>query len=141
MASEGYFRKRSYRSPMGSQVQSVSGTSILWALFLGPAYFWRKKAMLPAIVLFAAEAMLYFMPDDALGALDADAIGSLIWLGSSLAAPLLLSMCYEQKGWIESQPFEKKVRSRLALNDDDELESELAREYGSRGRQGALSEN
>jgi len=141
MASEGYFRTRIYRSPLGSQVQSVSGTSILWALFLGPIYFWRKKAMIPAIVLFAAEAMLYFIPDDALGAFDTDAISSLLWLGSGFAAPLLLSMCYEHKGWIESQPFEKKVPSRLARNDDDELEQELAREYGSRPRQGALSEN
>ena len=135
MASDGYFRTRIYRSPLGSQVQSVSGTSILWALLLGPIYFWRKKAMIPAIALFAAEVMLYFIPDDVLGdAFDTDAIGSLLWLGSSLAAPLLLSLCYEQKGWVESEPFEKKVRSRKAVDDDDELERELAREYGSRGR-------
>lgn len=132
MASEGYFRTRIYRSPMGSQVQSVSGLSILWALLLGPIYFWRKKAMIPAILFFAAEALLYFVPDDVLGDFDADAIGSLIWLGASLAAPLLLSMCYKQKGWVESEPFEKKVRSNLALDDDDELERELAREYGTR---------
>ena len=132
MASEGYFRTRIYRSPMGSQVQSVSGLSILWVLLLGPIYFWRKKAMIPAILFFAAEALLYFVPDDVLGDFDADAIGSLIWLGASLAAPLLLSMCYEQKGWVESEPFEKKVRSNLALDDDDELERELAREYGTR---------
>ena len=142
MASEGYFRTRIFRSPLGSQVQSVGGVSVLWALLLGPAFFWRKRAPIEGLLLLAAELMLYFIPDDVFGALDADAIGALLWLGSSLAAPMLLAMCYERKGWTETRPLEQRVRSRLAADDDDDLERELAREYGSpRAAQRMLSEN
>jgi hypothetical protein len=127
MASEGYFRKRIFRSPLGSQTQSVSGASIVWALLSGPIYFWRKRAPVEALLLFVAQLILYFVPDETLDGDIADLLGTLLWLGSALAAPLLLALCYERKGWMEQQPFEERVRSRLGFGEDD-LERDMYRE-------------
>ena len=120
MAFDGYFKTRIYRSPLRSQTQKVSGAAVLWALLGGPLYFWRKQAPIEALLLFMAELILYFLPDEALGGFfDTDTLGALLWLGSGLAAPLLLTLCYERKGWYEQRPFEDRVRSRLGFSDDD----------------------
>jgi len=131
MALDGYFRTRIYQSPLRSQTQKVSGSAVLWAFLGGPIYFWRKQAPIEALLLFVAQLTLYFIPDEALGgAVDTDTVGVLLWLGAGLAAPLLLSMCYERKGWFERRSIDDRMRSRLALGDDDS-ERDFYREHGA----------
>lgn len=97
-----YFEPRSFRSLYLKRTESVSGASALWALLLGPAFYWRKQAPVEALVLSVTDLMLMVMPDSFLGLGDAnDILGVLIWLGFAFGAPLLLPMCYRRKGWVE----------------------------------------
>ena len=131
MTLSDYLEPRVFRSPYLRRSESVSGASALWALLLGPAYYWRKQAPVEALLLFMAQLTLYFIPDEALGGVvDTDTVGVLLWLGAGLAAPLLLSMCYERKGWFERRSIDDRVRSQLALGDDDS-ERDFYREQGA----------
>jgi len=102
MTLTDYFEPRSFRSLYLKRTESVSGASALWALLLGPAYYWRKQAPVEALVLSVADLMLMFLPGSLLGIEDAnDALGALVWLGFAFGAPVLLPMCYRRKGWVE----------------------------------------
>ena len=100
---EGYFASRRFQSPYGSVVAGVSPLSALWAFLLGPVYYWRKRAPLEALLFATAMGALLFVDDDdgILATTSAIDLGSIVWLGFALAAPVLLPACYRRKGWVE----------------------------------------
>jgi hypothetical protein len=102
MTLTDYLEPRVFRSPYLKRTESVSGSAVLWALLLGPAYYWRKQAPVEALVLFLLDAAIILMPGRIFG-IDGvdDAVGLLVWLGFALGAPALLSICYRRKGWVE----------------------------------------
>lgn len=98
-----YLEPRVFRSPYSKLSERVSAGSILWALLLGPIYFWRKRAPVEALVLAIVDGLLWFAPDDILGLgfSDLDLASPLVWIGCACAAPALLSACYLRKGWAQ----------------------------------------
>lgn len=102
MTLTNYLEPRVFRSPYLKRSESVSGTAVLWAFLLGPAYYWRKQAPVEALVLSLIDTVLMLMPGSLLGTEAADGLlGSAVWLGFALGAPVLLPMCYRRKGWVE----------------------------------------
>jgi len=102
MTLNDYFEPRVFRSPYLQRTESVRASAALWALLLGPAYYWRKQAPLEALILTVLDAMLMLMPSSIVGiAAGNDLLGMLIWLGFGVGAPVLLPMCYRRKGWVE----------------------------------------
>ena len=100
---ENYFASRRFQSPFLRSMQPVSPLSALWAFLLGPIYYWRKRAPIEAALFGLAMVALLFVDTDAdiLGISDGFDLGSAIWLGFALAAPVLLPACYRRKGWVE----------------------------------------
>jgi hypothetical protein len=99
----GYFASRRFQSPYLKSTEAVSPLSALWALVFGPAYYWRKHAPIEALLYVVALGALLFLDQDwdLLGVPDGIDIGTLLWLGFGLAAPVLLPACYLRKGWVE----------------------------------------
>jgi hypothetical protein len=83
--------------------EAVTPLSAFWAFLCGPAYYWRKRAPIEALVfVLVLLALLLLDPDwDIVGVSDEIDIGTMVWLGFALAAPILLPACYRRKGWIE----------------------------------------
>ena len=83
--------------------EAVSPLSALWALLCGPAYYWRKRAPIEALLFASALAALLLLDADGdiPGFSDGFDIGAMLWLGFALAAPVLLPDCYRRKGWVE----------------------------------------
>lgn len=100
---ENYFASRRFQSPFLRSMQLVSPLSALWAFLLGPIYYWRKRAPIEATLFGLAMTALLFVDSDAdiLGISGGIDLGSAIWLGFALAAPVLLPACYRRKGWVE----------------------------------------
>jgi len=102
MTLHDYLAPRTFRSPYLKRSESVSGAAALWALLLGPAYYWRKQAPVEALVLTVLDGALMLMPDAMLGIGSAnDMLSLLVWLGFAAGAPVLLPICYRRKGWVE----------------------------------------
>ncbi len=101
---ERYFASRRFQSPFLRSTEVVSPLSALWAFLLGPAYYWRKRAPIEAILFGLAMLALLFVDDDGsvLGTAGDVDLGSTIWLVFALAAPVLLPACYRRKGWVEA---------------------------------------
>jgi hypothetical protein len=98
-----YLESRSFQSPYLRSREAVSPLSALWALLCGPAYYWRKQAPIEALLFASALAALLFLDQDGdiAGFSDGLDIGTMLWLGFALAAPVLLPGCYRRKGWTE----------------------------------------
>lgn len=69
-------------------------------LLLGPIYFWRKGALIEAIVLTVLTVLPFFVPDDT-PLIGSDLFSFCLWGASVLFAPMLLSWSYERRGWDE----------------------------------------
>lgn len=96
-----YFETRRFQSPYMRLTESVSPLSALWALLCGPAYYWRKRAPIEALLFALALGALFFLDGDGAGFSDGLDIGTILWLGFALAVPVLLPACYRRKGWVE----------------------------------------
>jgi hypothetical protein len=98
-----YFASRTFQSPFLHSKERVSAFSALWAFLSGPVYYWRKRAPIEALLFGLALVALLFVDEDSdfLGFSDSLDVGTLIWLGFALAAPMLLPACYRRKGWVE----------------------------------------
>lgn len=95
-----FVRRRTFRSPIGGSTETIGIESVLWVLFLGPIYYWKKGALIEAIVLFMLTFFPLFVPDDT-PLLSSDASSFVVWGLSVLLAPMLLSWSYERRGWDE----------------------------------------
>ena len=111
-----YARPRRFRLPHLRTTAAVGPSAVLWALLTGPFYFWRKGALIEAIVI--AAATLPFWAVDSEGPV-LDAISGLVWLGAVLFAPVLLMMSYERRGWVEVTTPPRA----LDIDDGDSLDS------------------
>lgn len=98
-----YFVSRTFQSPFLHSKVRVSAFCALWAFLSGPVYYWRKKAPIEALLFGLALVALLFVDEDSdfLELSDSLDLGTLIWLGFALAAPVLLPACYRRKGWVE----------------------------------------
>jgi hypothetical protein len=98
-----YFASRTFQSPYLKSREEVSALSALWAFLSGPVYYWRKKAPIEALLFGLTLVALLFVDEDSdfLELSDSLDLGTLIWLGFALAAPMLLPACYRRKGWVE----------------------------------------
>ena len=93
-------RRRTFRSPISGATQTIGFESVLWVLLLGPIYFWRKGALIEAIVLFVLTFLSFFVPDDT-PLIGSDLFSFVVWGLSVVLAPKLLSWSYERRGWDE----------------------------------------
>jgi hypothetical protein len=93
-------RRRTFRSPSGRATQTVGIESVLWVLFLGPIYFWKKGALIEGIVLLVLTFLPFFVPDDT-PLIGSDLFSFVLWGLSVVLAPMLLSWSYERRGWDE----------------------------------------
>jgi hypothetical protein len=84
-------------------MEAVSPLSAVWALLCGPAYYWRKRAPIEALLFASALGTLLFLDGGGDIAVFSDRldIGTMLWLVFALAAPVLLPACYRRKGWVE----------------------------------------
>ena len=103
MSLEAYFSQRSFESPYMKAREQVGASSVLWALLLGPAYYWRKRAPVEALIYFILTVPLVGLSDvaEAAGLSDSIDVGLALWVFFALAAPALLGRCYLRKGWVE----------------------------------------
>jgi hypothetical protein len=93
-----YKRSRKFKLLHLKTTERVGGEAVLWALIGGPLYFWKRGAMIEALVIGAAT--LPFWAIDTEGYL-LDGVGGLVWLGAVLFAPVLLAMSYQRRGWTD----------------------------------------
>ena len=100
-----YVESRKFQSPYLKTTEGVGPLSALWALLFGPAYYWRKRAPIEALLFACAlGALLFLDPGWNIAGISDDIdieIGTLLWLSVALAAPVLLPACYRRKGWTE----------------------------------------
>lgn len=103
MSVETYLSHRSFQSPYMKVRVEVGPASILWALLFGPAYYWRKRAPVEALIYFLLTVPMVGLADiaEAAGLPDSVDIGLVLWVFFALAAPALLARSYERKGWVE----------------------------------------
>jgi hypothetical protein len=97
---DGFVRRRTFRSPIGRATETIGIESVLWVLFLGPIYYWRKGALIEGIVLFMLTFLPFFVPDDT-PLIGSNTSSFVVWGLSVLLAPTLLSWSYERRGWDE----------------------------------------
>jgi len=66
----------------------VSPLSAVWALLCRPAYYWRKRAPIEALLIASALGALLFLDGggDIAGFSDGLDIGTMLWPGLALAA-------------------------------------------------------
>jgi hypothetical protein len=125
-----YAQPRRFALPRLGKSDAVGGDAVLWALLSGPFFFWKKGAMMEAVVIGFLT-----LPTLPLWVVDSESyhleeLGGLVWLGAGFLAPLLLAGSYVRRGWVD-------VTARpLALEDaegvlDDRAEA-LAEEDGLR---------
>jgi hypothetical protein len=98
-----YFAWRRFQSPFLTSSETVSPLSALWASLCGPVYYWRKRALIEALLFASALGLLLLFDEDSdiVGLSDGIDVATMIWLGLALAAPILLPACYRRKGWVE----------------------------------------
>ena len=98
-----YFKDRRFQSPHMKATEAVTPLSALWAFLCGPVYYWRKHAPIEALVfVIALGAPILLDPaSDLMDVSDGIDIGTMLWAGFAIAAPILLPACYRRKGWIE----------------------------------------
>ena len=96
-------RRRTFRSSFGGVTQTVGIESVLWVLFLGPIYFWRKGALIEALVLGVLTFLPFIVPDDT-PLIGSDFFSVVLWGLSVVLAPKLLAWSYERRGWDEIAP-------------------------------------
>jgi hypothetical protein len=93
-------KPRTFRSHSGRVTERVGIESVLWMLFLGPIYLWRKGALIEALALFSLTFLPLFVPDDT-PVIGSNLFSLATWGVSGLLAPMLLSWSYERRGWDE----------------------------------------
>jgi len=103
MSLEASFSHRRFESPYVKAREEVGPSSILWALLFGPAYYWRKRAPVEALIYFLLTVPMIGLQDlaEETGLPYSIDVGLLLWIGFAVAAPALLAGCYLRKGWIE----------------------------------------
>jgi len=113
-----YAAPRKFALPRLNRTEYVGGEAVLWALLSGPIFFWRKGALIEAMIV--SLATLPFWAIDTDGYL-VDALGALVWLGTGALAPVLLAANYRRRGWVDVSD------GRPARHRDDERENDAAR--------------
>lgn len=109
-----YAQPRKFVLPRLNQTEYVGGDAVLWALVGGPVFFWRKGALIGALMTALATLPLWAIDSD--GYL-LDAIGALAWLGTGALAPPLLAASYRRRGWVDV------TGGRRPLDRDDDMET------------------
>jgi hypothetical protein len=98
-----YSRPRTFQQPSSRVTGVVSILSVLWALLLGPVYYWKKGARIEAILLCVASVPLLMM-DESSSYISAPVLWNLtalVWAASVVFAPVFLMLSYRRRGWIE----------------------------------------
>jgi hypothetical protein len=98
-----YSRSRVFEQPHLGKIQVVGIWSVLWAFIGGPIYYWKKGAVIEAILLCVASTPFWAfdnqISDASLAALRD--ITTVIWAVSVAFAPVILMMSYRRRGWVE----------------------------------------
>jgi hypothetical protein len=117
-----YSHPRTFRMPHLKTTVTVGGDAILWALFTGPFYFWRRGAMVAALVVGIATLPFWLID---LGNELWDAVAGLVYIGSAFLAPALVAASYDRRGWVDVTV---SNRSQLIDPEDDEALDAWSRE-------------
>jgi len=98
-----YLRRHVFRRRQLEATETVGFGSVLWALVLGPLYYWKKGARFEALLLSLAGIPLFMFGDDdaTLAYAILSDISTLVWIASIVCAPLLLAASLRRHGWVE----------------------------------------
>jgi hypothetical protein len=98
-----FTRQRRLEQPYSKTSRKIGMASMLWALFLGPIYYWRQGALIEGLLFALAYVPLYFVDADS-SAISPDILWDfmiLAWIASVILAPVLLASSYRRRGWVE----------------------------------------
>jgi len=137
MSLDAFLSHRCFESPYAKAREEVGPSSALWALLLGPAYYWRKRAPVEALIYFLLTAPMIGLADIAedAGLPDSIDLGIVLWIGFAVAAPALLAGCYLRKGWVEVSATE--IGSGVDVSeatDDERYDAAIRRHIESSAR-------
>jgi hypothetical protein len=100
-----YLRRRTFQNPVLMITETVSGWAILWVFLFGPLYYWRKGALIEALLMALGSIQILGIgfDDSALGfdLSDLPDVALVVWIAFSALAPALLIMRYRRRGWVE----------------------------------------
>lgn len=98
-----YSEPRIFEQPHLGKVQVVGIWSVFGALVAGPFYYWKKGAIIEAILLCVASTPFWaFDSNSSLISLAAlQDVTTVIWAVSVAFAPIILMMSYRRRGWVE----------------------------------------
>ena len=98
-----YLRRHVFRRRQFEATETIGFGSVLWALVLGPLYYWKKGARFEALLLSLAAIPLFMFGDgDAtLAYAILSDLSTLAWVASVVCAPLLLAASLRRHGWVE----------------------------------------
>lgn len=96
-----YSRPCRFEQPYSRKTEVVGPSAMLWALLAGPLYYWKKGAVIEAILLCAAAVPLWVIDESnsLVSFSTVEDATALIWAASVVLAPLILVMSYRRRGW------------------------------------------
>jgi hypothetical protein len=105
MNLSAYYRLRTFKEPFFKDSEVVGIQSVAWALLFGPFFFWRKGAHIEAILLVLAMTPLMNIEhsDSQYSVILSGPayLTWLVWIGFAAFAPVLLTLAYQRKRWVE----------------------------------------
>ena len=97
-----YLQRRVFRRRFDGASAIVTPWMTLWALLLGPLYFWKKGARIEALILTVVGLPLIVTGDvPSLGATVVSDLSTILWIGAVIFAPLLIAASLRRQGWTE----------------------------------------
>lgn len=98
-----YSHSRIFEQPHLGNMQVVGIWSVFWAPIGGPIYYWKKGALIEAIILCIATTPFWAVT----GVNSSETVdflqnaSTVIWAIFVLFAPVILMMSYRRRGWDE----------------------------------------
>lgn len=98
-----YSEPRVFEQPYLGKTQVVGIWSVFGALVAGPIYYWKKGAMIEAILLCVASTPFWAFDNKSsyISLATLQDITTVIWVVSVVFAPVILMMSYRRRGWVE----------------------------------------
>ncbi len=100
-----YLQPRRFQDPILKITETVGVQSVLWAFVFGPLFYWKKGARTwGALMALAAVPALEISHDGSgihITLSEIPYLSAVLWALFAFLAPVLLTMHYRHKRWIE----------------------------------------